>query len=174
MISVVLAVRDGLPWLDAQLGALAAQQCDAAWEVVVADNGSSDSSADLVRAWALRCDRIRLLDASAIRGPAAARNTGVRATQGDMLAFCDADDVVQPGWISACVAGLDDADVVAGTFDMASLNGAPAGDRVPAATGQLGFLPAGLAANLAVRRTAFEAVDGFREELFVGEDIDLC
>ena len=39
---------------------------------------------------------------------------------------------------------------------------------------QLGFLPAGLGANLAVRREAFEAVGGFAEELLIGEDIDLC
>jgi hypothetical protein len=39
---------------------------------------------------------------------------------------------------------------------------------------QLGFLPAGLGANLAVRQQAFEAVGGFAEELLVGEDIDLC
>ena len=35
MISVVLPVRDGLPWLDGQLEALAAQHCDLPWEIVV-------------------------------------------------------------------------------------------------------------------------------------------
>jgi glycosyltransferase involved in cell wall biosynthesis len=174
MISVVLAVRDGLPWLDAQLGALAAQQCEAPWEIVVADNGSSDDSMATAHGWAGRCNRIRVLDASATRGPAAARNAGVRAAHGELLAFCDADDVVQPGWLQACVSALAGADVVAGTFDMASLNGMPVGEPVPAATSQLGFLPAGLAANLAVRRGAFEAAGGFCEELLVGEDIDLC
>ncbi len=44
----------------------------------------------------------------------------------------------------------------------------------PASMRQLGFLPAGLGANLAVRRRAFEDVGGFAEELLVGEDIDLC
>ena len=65
--------------------------------------------------------------------------------------------------------------MVAGVFDFWSLNGLPAS---PPTTGtplrQLGFLPAGLGANLAVRRDAFEAVGGFAEELLVGEDIDLC
>ncbi len=101
MISVVVAVRDGLPWLDDQLAALAAQHCESDWEVVVADNGSADASADLVREWGDRCTAIRLVDASARRGPAAARNIGVESARGDLLAFCDADDVVQPGWLSA-------------------------------------------------------------------------
>jgi len=180
MISVVLPVRDGLPWLDAQLTALAAQECDEPWEVVVADNGSRDDSVALVHQWSVRCGVIRLLDASARPGPSAARNAGVRAARGELLAFCDADDVVQPGWLRACVAALADADVVAGVFDFSSLN-APAsapgqgGDGpVPAAISQLGFLPAGLAANLAVRRVALDAVGGFDEEMTVGEDIDLC
>jgi glycosyltransferase involved in cell wall biosynthesis len=173
MISVVLPVRDGLPWLEGQLDALAAQLCEMPWEVVVADNGSRDGSMATAQSRADRDTRMRVLDASARRGPAAARNAGVRAARGELLAFCDADDVVQPGWLQACVAALADADVVAGIFDMATLNGRPLGATVPAATSQLGFLPAGLAANLAVRRQAFEAVGGFCEDLLVGEDIDL-
>jgi glycosyltransferase involved in cell wall biosynthesis len=174
MISVVLPVRDGMPWLDAQLAALAAQQCDEPWEVVVADNGSSDLSMIVAHAWAERVDAIRIVDAAERLGPSAARNVGVRSAGGELLAFCDADDVVQAGWLAALVVALADADVVAGSFDLASLNGDGNGDPSPAATGQLGFLPAGLAANLAARRQAFEAVDGFDESMFVGEDIDLC
>jgi len=173
MISVILPVLDALPWLDEQMEALVAQRCDGPWEIVVADNGSSDGSVVTAQAWAEREKRIRVVDASARRGPSAARNAGVRLAHGDLLAFCDADDVVQAGWLEACVTALADADVVAGTFDMGVLNGG-AGDEIqPAATSQLGFLPAGLAANLAVRRQAFEAVGGFCEGLTVGEDIDL-
>jgi glycosyltransferase involved in cell wall biosynthesis len=174
MISVILPVRDGLPWLDDQLRALASQQCDEPWEVVVADNGSTDASVDTARQWSDRLASLRLIDASAKAGPAAARNAGVRTARGELLAFCDADDVVQPGWLQACVRALDQADVVAGTFDLSILNDAPEATPGPAATSQLGFLPAGLAANLAVRAEAFSAVGGFSEELLIGEDIDLC
>jgi GT2 family glycosyltransferase len=167
-------VRDGLPWLDDQLAALATQQCDEPWEVVVADNGSRDASVALARDWASRCSAIRVIDASTKAGPAAARNVGVDEARGQLLAFCDADDVVRPGWLQAWVTALASADVVAGVFDLHSLNGVVAGDLAPAATSQLGFLPAGLAANLAVHRNAFVAVGGFDETRFVGEDIDLC
>jgi glycosyltransferase involved in cell wall biosynthesis len=174
MISVVLPVRDGLPWLEEQLGALAAQECDEPWEIVVADNGSTDASVAVAHRWAERNGAIHVVDAAARSGPSAARNAGVRSARGDLLAFCDADDIVQPGWLGACVAALGDADVVAGTFDFSSLNGLGDDDPGPAATSQLGFLPAGLAANLAARRGALEAVGGFDEEMSVGEDIDLC
>ena len=174
MISVIVPVRDAMPHLEEQLGALAGQQCAEAWEVVVADNGSADQSAAVARLWADRHPQIRWIDDSERRGAPAARNAGVRAATGGLLAFCDADDVVGDGWLTALVAALGHADVAAGIFDFSSLNGRPGGSPIPAAMQQFGFLPAGLSANLAVRRSAFEAVGGFAEDLLVGEDIDLC
>ncbi len=173
MISVVLPVFDAMPWISEQLEAVAGQHCPVEWEVVVADNGSSDSGPDLAREWSARDPRIRLVDASGRPGPAAARNIGVKAARGDLLAFCDADDVVQPGWLAGLVTALGRAEVVAGVFDSGSLNGRPPSPPRPASTGQLGFLPAGLGANLGVHRRAFEEAGGFAEELRIGEDIDL-
>jgi glycosyltransferase involved in cell wall biosynthesis len=174
VISVVVPVRNGMPWLEDQLRALVDQECAGEWEVLVVDNGSTDESPTEGRGWADRSAVVRWMDASGIRGPGAARNAGVREARGDLLAFCDADDVVRPGWLSAVASALEDADLAAGVFDFWSLNGRPASTLQPAATRQLGFLPAGLGANLGVRRHAFEAVGGFAEELSIGEDIDLC
>jgi glycosyltransferase involved in cell wall biosynthesis len=174
LISVVVPVRNGMPWLEEQLRALAAQQFELDWEVVVADNGSEDETSSCVLRWSERCPRIRLVDAAARRGPGAARNIGVGATKGRLLAFCDADDVVQPGWLASMRAALADADLIAGVFDFTALDGIPQSIPVPAATRQLGFLPFALGANLGVRKEAFEAVRGFSEELSAGEDVDLC
>lgn len=174
MISVVVPVRDGLPWLEEQLEALCAQECAEPWEIVVADNGSGDGTVDAVRSWAERFPDVRLVDASARAGPAAARNIGAAAAAGEVLAFCDADDVVRPGWLAGMRRALDGADVVGGVFDMDSLNGGGPAAPAPPATWQMGFLPAGLSSNLGVHRSLFEAEGGFSEDLHVGEDVDLC
>ncbi len=174
MISVIVPVLNGMPWLEQQLGALVEQDCPEVWEVVIADNGSTDESPAVARQWADHHERIRWIDASTRTGAPAARNAGVREAQGGLLAFCDADDVVGTGWLAACVEALADCDVAAGMFDFGSLNGRGTGSPMPAAMQQFGFLPAGLSANLAVRREAFEAVGGFSEDLLIGEDIDLC
>ncbi len=174
VITVVVPVRNGMPWLEEQLQALTDQECAEDWEVVVADNGSTDDSAAVAQRWADQHSMFRVIDASGVRGAPAARNAGVRAAKGELLAFCDADDVVRPGWLSSCVKALEEVDVVAGVFDFWSLNGLQASPPSPASMRQLGFLPAGLGANLAVRRHAFDAVGGFIEDLLIGEDIDLC
>ncbi len=171
---MIVPVRNALPWLEVQLRALEGQHCEESWEVVVADNGSTDGSLELVRTWVERNPRFRLIDASAVPGPSAARNAGVREAVGELLAFCDADDRVYDGWLTGLQKGLIEADVVSGVFDFWSLNRRSETPPMPPATRQLGFLPAGLGANLAVRRTAFEREHGFDEELAVAEDIDLC
>ena len=174
MISVILPVLDARRWVEEQLRALAAQKCDEPWEVVVADNGSTDGSLEFVRAWCEAHEGFRIVDASASPGAPATRNAGVRQSSGELLAFCDADDVVHAGWLQAMVDALEHADVVAGVFDFWSLNWIPPTPAMPAANRQLGFLPAGLGANLAIRRETFEEVDGFNDDMLVGEDIDLC
>jgi glycosyltransferase involved in cell wall biosynthesis len=174
VISVIIPVRNAMPWLEQQLQALVDQEFDQRWEVVVADNGSTDQSRLTAETWSQKHEQIRWIDASAVRGPAAARNAGAEQALGDLLAFCDADDVVRPGWLASCASALETADVVAGIFDFRSLNGLPDAPPVPAVMTQFPFLPAGLGANLAVRRHPFESVGGFSEALATGEDIDLC
>jgi GT2 family glycosyltransferase len=173
LVSVVIAVRNGMPWLEEQLCAIAGQKLSAEWEVVVADNGSQDSTRVCVEHWARQVPRLRLVDASLPLGPGAARNAGVASAEGSFLVFCDADDVVQPDWLARMTEALDEHDIVSGVYDFGSPNGGPGHQATPHATAQLGFLPFGLGANLAVRREAFEAVSGFREGVLVGEDIDL-
>jgi glycosyltransferase involved in cell wall biosynthesis len=173
LISVVMPVRNGMPWIEHQLRALLAQDILGDWELVVADNGSVDGTRRCAEEWSERDARVRVIDASAHRGAGAARNQGVQSALGLNLAFCDADDVVQPGWLSAMLAALADADLVAGVFDFSSLEGGPKSDPTPASTQQMGFLPFALGANLAVRRHAFDEAHGFCETLPAGEDVDL-
>ncbi|OBA76041.1 glycosyl transferase, partial [Mycolicibacterium mucogenicum] len=69
------------------------------FEIVVADNGSTDGTADLVRSY--RDPRVRLVDAGRAPGANVARNVGIAASKGDFILLTDADDVVHNGWIEA-------------------------------------------------------------------------
>jgi glycosyltransferase involved in cell wall biosynthesis len=178
VISVIIPVKNGLPLLEEQLKALLDQECSQPWEIIVADNGSTDRTVEVVKGWACRDSRLRLVDASAARGVAATRNLGARCARGGILAFCDADDVVRRGWVESWIHALADADVASGLVDYWSLDDLPSPSpripRPPPMKNQFSFLEGALGGNMAVRRVSFERVGGFDEALDIGEDTDLC
>jgi GT2 family glycosyltransferase len=176
---VVIPVKDAGKTLPAQLEALAGQDFDEPFELVVADNGSTDRSVAAAEAWAASFASFRVLDASAVAGRSHARNAGARAATGELIAFCDADDVVHPGWLAALVAAAPNAHLIGGRLDVsgndarsAAWYDPPPTDRLPA---KQHAPPVVISANMAVWREAFEAIGGFDEQFVgTGEETDLC
>ncbi len=114
-VSVVIPVCNGLPFLvEACRSAL--DQHPPPAEVIVVDDGSSDGSADALRALqGLTC----LAQPNA--GAAAARNRGVAAASGTHLAFLDADDLWLPGTLARLLGALaahPEAHLAAGRLEM--------------------------------------------------------
>jgi glycosyltransferase involved in cell wall biosynthesis len=179
-VSVVIPVLNGAATLGQQLAALASQTYAGPWEVVVADNGSTDGTAELVAAWTGRVPGLRTVDASARRGTNHARNVGADAAEGRLLAFCDADDVATPGWLAALVAGLEHHDLAGGRLDEVALNDpmvrAWRWDRDSAGLPRaLRFLPYAVSANLAMRADVLAGLGGWNEDyLRGGSEIELC
>jgi len=90
VLSVVVPIHDGAPFVAACWDTLC-RQSRPPDEVVFVDDGSNDGSAERVRELPGAAIR-RLLLCQACSGPAAARNAGVLAAAGDMVAFLDVDD----------------------------------------------------------------------------------
>jgi glycosyltransferase involved in cell wall biosynthesis len=74
------------------------------FEVVVADDGSSDATREIVAGFA--DPRVRLVARESNGGAAAARNSGVAAARGRYVAFLDSDDVFLPGKLATQHAAL--------------------------------------------------------------------
>jgi glycosyltransferase involved in cell wall biosynthesis len=174
-VSVVIPARDAAATLGAQLEGLAAQRLDVPWEVIVVDNGSSDATVDVARGYADRLPlRVLVCDRP---GPSAARNVGAAAATGSVLLFCDADDVVAPGWVEAMRTALLGAEAAGGALEMDLLNpGMPPVQRHPAGLPvAAGFLPRALTANLGVRTSVWRSLGGLAEDYGYGaEDTEFC
>jgi GT2 family glycosyltransferase len=177
-LTVVIAVRDGIHVIGPQLEALAIQEFDGSWEVIVADNGSRDGTVALVEGFADRLPGLRVLDASARAGQAYAVNEAVQAARGRSILLLDADDLVAPGYLAAMAAALEDGVFVAARLDCESLNQPWLwSTRPPTQVDGIGspfaFLPSAGAGTFGMRRAVFEEVGGFDDTIMEGSDIDL-
>lgn len=177
-LSVVVPAHDAEATLGAQMDALLAQRWDEPFEVIVVDNGSTDGTGALVEAATARDPRVRLLRADGGQGPSYARNAGIRHARAPLVACCDADDVVAPGWIASMSGAVAKHDLVAGALEIDELNEpwvvAGRGRSIASGPGEFRGLAFAHGCNLGVRRDLFLAVGGFDERLTAGEEIDLA
>jgi glycosyltransferase involved in cell wall biosynthesis len=178
---VIIPCLNEANFIGTQLEALAAQHWSEPWEVIVADNGSTDRSLAIVERYKGRVPNLRVVDASDRRGQAHAKNVGARAGMGNALAFCDADDEVASGWVAAIGEALSRHDLVASRFEIEKLN--PPWVRQGRGTPQRNgvqrywyppYLPHAGGCGLGVKRALHEAVGGFDETWPVLEDTDYC
>ena len=178
-VSVLIPVRNAMPHLSEQLAALGRQTYQGPWEVIVSDNGSTDSSPQVTQAAAAHLP-LHMVDAADALGQSGARAAAAHIARGRFLLFCDADDIVADDWIEQMVAALGRHPAVGGHLDEESLN--PPSRRAwrPTSTpGQLpvpfGLLPAPVGANCGVWREAYEKVGGYAENFqgLAGEETDM-
>jgi GT2 family glycosyltransferase len=170
-VSVVIATRDRAAYVERALASLEAQVGAPPFEAIVVDNGSSDATKAVVEAAAARgsIPVQYLFEAEPNRGKA--RNRGIRAATGAIVAFCDDDVQVPPGWVAAhAEAHRGDDRVVNGPI----LN-VPSYDAKPkplVANYSRAFL---CTCNVSVPRHALEMVGGFDEafQLYGWEDTEL-
>ena len=173
-VSIIIPVKTAESTLPGQLEALAAQDYSGEYEVIVADNGSSDGTIRVAENFTSAFSSFKVVDARDRRGSAYARSRGSEVATGDLFLYCDADDVVQPGWIDAMVAAAADGELIAGLPRWDLLNAPESERRWLGFEGQHGFLPFATGAALGVARAALEAVGGWDPGFDIsGSDTDL-
>ena len=116
-ISVIVPVYNGEKYLNLLMDSLIAQR-DVHLEFIIVDNGSSDSSLEILQSYIKRDARIKLITLENNQGVYGARNLALKAAKGEYIAFSDCDDYVCPGAYSALynAAKKYDSDVVIGDF----------------------------------------------------------
>jgi hypothetical protein len=181
-LSVVIPCRNAVGTVGTTIELLLLQPWPHAREVVVADNGSTDGSARVVEELAARHDNVRLVDASGPPRAALARNVGAMAARGHSLAFFDADDVPEPGWLAAMGNALEAHTFVACRLDTDSLNeswtfavrGRPQNTDLPL-TSFHPHLRTASGGTIGIRTALFRTLGGFDARIPGGsEDVEFC
>jgi mycofactocin glycosyltransferase len=151
-------------------------------EVIVVDDASQDHTA----AEARRFDGVRLIVQPTNMGQSAARNVGVAAAKGELIAFLDSDCIAEKGWLKELVPYFQDPRVAlvggyVGAYykekrmdryeQVCSALNMGADAVLGRGEGSVFYVPT---CNMLVRKEIYEQVGGLDETLQVGEDVDLC
>jgi glycosyltransferase involved in cell wall biosynthesis len=164
-VSVIIPARDAERFLAEAVGSIHEQEVGAV-EIVVVDDGSTDHTAQLAEQLGARTIQ------TAPHGIAHARNRGLAAARGELIAFLDADDIWTRGSLRRRIDLLDhrpDVDFVYGQMREFKDE-----QRPPPAWLQIDdrTIPAGVLPTFLVRRAAAELTGSFDETLVLAEDLD--
>lgn len=136
-------------------------------EVIVVDNDSSDATADVARGFGAK------VVGETVHNIAKVRNTGAAAARGDVLVFVDADTAVPEVLLRRIHAAVSEQGCLGGALDTdyrPSKLTSKVYLRAWRVVGRLAGLAQG--ATQFCRREAFDALGGYDETLYMGEDVD--
>jgi O-antigen biosynthesis protein len=176
-VSVVVCVYNGERTIDACLASLENLNYPN-YEVVVVNDGSTDGTRQIAESY----DYIRLINQDN-KGLSQARNVGIGASDGEIIAFTDADCMADADWLNHLVARFQSSEFAA----VGGPNLTPPDDSFVAACVAVSpgapthvllddevaeHIPG---CNMAFRREALQSIDGF-DPIFraAGDDVDLC
>lgn len=184
-ISLVICTRNRASTLPACLAALNRLKSDVAFEIVIVDNGSTDQTADVLAEFASTSPATVVLLHEPCAGVSRAKNVGILAARGEVIAFTDDDCYPAEDYLTAIMHCLSDENIayLGGKvllFDPADLpiTIQPLNHVVSLPAGC--YLTPGLihGANFAFRRSVFDRAGGFDISLgpgtpLIAEDIDM-
>src|ERR687894_824440 len=153
-ISVLVCSHNGARTIrDCLEGLLALGYPD--YEVIVVDDGSTDATAEIAGEYDLRLIRTEN------RGLSSARNTGMEAATGEIVAYLDDDARPDPQWLAYLAAGF-----------LRTEHAGIGGPNIPPPEDRAEHVPG---CNLAVKREAMAAIGGFDARYWIaGDDVDFC
>lgn len=126
-------------------------------EILVVDDGSTDSTREIAASWSQKDPAVRLVKMPRNAGPGAARNEGVRQSGAGFLFFLDADDVFYPNHMQVCLEALLRDDTLGYVFTRVKIDMPMHPDWPPS-------LDESCPINFCVRRVWHDMILGFAEE----------
>ncbi len=169
-ISVIIPVFNGGNFIAEAIDSVL-NQTTPVDEIIVIDDGSTDNTAQLLRSYS---NKIKYLFQNNL-GVSAARNTGIRCAKGKYIAFLDHDDIYLPNKIADALSiftANPQADIVLGKWEYLFSN--PIFEEIHRKKiGTTKSTSGVLVGSYVFKKTVFEKIGYFDEELKFAEDVDL-
>lgn len=169
-ISVIIITRNTEEFMTDCLDSLVSQSRKPD-ELIIVDAESTDKTHKIVKKFAKENDFIKLHVAALHKGES--RNYGVKQATGDIVAFVDADTIINSLWVEELLKAFQDPKVhaVAGKEVRLGYHGFAGLKRVPLK--HKGYDVTYPSVNIAYRKEVFEAVQGFDPWFKEAEDVDM-
>ena len=164
-VSVIIPVQNGARYIRQAIGSVEAQNYSNL-ELIIVDDGSKDETCTILRDSLLE---FQLLQLAQHQGVAAARNVGIRAAKGELIAFLDSDDIWSAGHLSRRVRLLLETPTAMGSRG-ATVSFTGTGDELVSPIAET-FTPFHLGASV-FRSELFKTIGFFNETLTLGSDAD--
>lgn len=187
LVSVIIPVFNGEADLPELIECLSQQSYSSELvEYLIIDNNSCDRTAEIlataVRQVKEKGINLSYLTEKEIQSSYAARNSGIRQSSHDLIAFTDADCRPQPDWLTNLIKPFIDSEVGIVVGEITALTGKSLIEKYSDLHQLMSqkfllehsFLPYGQTANLAIKKEAFVAAGLFRPHLTTGGDADIC
>lgn len=132
LVSIIVPAFKAQATIGATIDSVIAQTYSE-WEMLIADDCSPDDTRAVIKEWAARDSRIRLIKLPTNSGPATARNAALSAAQGRWIAFLDSDDLWLPEKLarSLAFAQRQGAALIYTGFRRIDINGHRTGQYIP-------------------------------------------
>ncbi len=174
-VSVVMPVHNGMPYVEESIESILSQTFSD-FELVIGDDASTDGTAEVLKKWAEKDSRIRLLRSHQKSGLAAAANWVVGSAWAPLVAIAHADDLSRATRLERQVNVLEaepHIDLV-GTF-WQGIDGAGRKLRPGSAWSVIDRFPFAPFSHSSImfRKTSFDRVGGYRAVAEFWEDLDL-
>lgn len=177
-VSIIICCFNSANTLGDTLDAVARQEYDGWWEVLVMDNGSTDGTAGVAQRYHDVLPNLRVIAVTQPGQQARALNAGIAAAKTDALIFLDSDDEAAPGYVRHMAAALTTKPFVGAALELDKLNRPDVRhrrlhvqkDRIDH---YCHFWPAVVGATMGARREVLEQVGGFDESLSTQHDLDV-
>ena len=181
-VSIIIPVRNRPAQIEECLRSLTRLRYPAEkLEIIVVDDASTDHTPQTVSAFP-----VHLITLKENKQASFCRNLAAHKARGDILAFIDSDCLAEPLWLQELIPAFKDPSLAAVGGVVGSYFVDSPLDRYEQVKSSLiiglrarrssenenfFYVPS---CNLLARRNIFEKLDGFKEDMFVGEDVDFC